>query len=151
MCFQNIVNMVNMPAMSIMALGCTAAQKYLQSSKTLYSHISFLCTYQLFIKTLNTQISSLIPHFISSPCCQCYLVSAWASPKLVTIKISHCYKVYQKGCNSYKQCVVTILLHRLFVVRILLSQINVVTIQISCNNFVKRCNNVKLIYLLYNY
>ena len=69
MCFQNIVNMVNMPAMSIMALGCTAAQKYLQSSKTLYSHISFLCIHQLFIKTLHSRISSLIPHFTSSQCC----------------------------------------------------------------------------------
>ena len=58
----------------------------------------------------------------------------WPSPKLVTIKKSHCYKVYRKGFNSYKLFDVRILLQRLFVVTILLQQINVVTIRIGCNN-----------------
>ena len=35
------------------------------------------------------------------------------SPKLVTIKISHCYKVYRKGCNRYKLFDVIILLQHL--------------------------------------
>ena len=65
----------------------------------------------------------------------------WASGKLVTIKISHCYKVYRKGCNSYKQCVVSILLQHVFVVTILLQHIILVTMRIGCNN-------VKIKYLL---
>ena len=65
----------------------------------------------------------------------------WASGKLVTIKISHCYNVYRKGCNSYKQCVVSILLQHIFVVTILLQHIILVTMRIGCNN-------VKIKYLL---
>ena len=57
-----------------------------------------------------------------------------ASVKLVTIKISHCYNVYRKGCNSYKQCVVSILLQHVFVVTILLQHIILVTMRIGCNN-----------------
>ena len=74
-------------------------------------------------------------------------MTCWPSPKLVTIKISHCYEVYRKGCNSYKLFHVTILLQHLFVVTILLQQINVVTIllhRIACNCynlFDKPCNN----------
>ena len=64
-----------------------------------------------------------------------------ASVKLVTIKISHCYNVYRKGCNSYKQCVVSILLQHVFVVTILLQHIILVTMRIGCNN-------VKIKYLL---
>ena len=64
-----------------------------------------------------------------------------ASGKLVTIKISHCYKVYRKGCNSYKQCVVSILLQHVSVVTILLQHIILVTMRIGCNN-------VKIKYLL---
>ena len=69
------------------------------------------------------------------------IVAFRASGKLVTIKISHCYKVYRKGCNSYKQCVVSILLQHVSVVTILLQHIILVTMRIGCNN-------VKIKYLL---
>ena len=59
-----------------------------------------------------------------------------ASVKLVTIKISHCYNVHRRGCNSYKKYVVSILLQYVFVVTI-----SLVTMQIGCNN-------VKIKYLL---
>ena len=71
----------------------------------------------------------------------CVCVFGGASVKLVTIKISHCYNVYRKGCNSYKQCVVSILLQHVFVVTILLQHIILVTMRIGCNN-------VKIKYLL---
>ena len=63
------------------------------------------------------------------------------SGKLVTIKISHCYNVLRRGCNSYKQYVVSILLQHVFIVTILLQHISLVTMQIGCNN-------VKIKYLL---
>ena len=65
----------------------------------------------------------------------------WGSGKLVTIKISHCYNVLRRGCNSYKQYVVSILLQHVFIVTILLQHISLVTMQIGCNN-------VKIKYLL---
>ena len=58
----------------------------------------------------------------------------WGSGKLVTIKISHCYNVLRRGCNSYKQYVVSILLQHVFIVTILLQHISLVTMQIGCNN-----------------
>ena len=64
-----------------------------------------------------------------------------ANGKLVTIKISHCYNVLRRGCNSYKQYVVSILLQHVFIVTILLQHISLVTMQ-------KGCNNVKIKYLL---
>ena len=67
--------------------------------------------------------------------------SSGASGKLVTIKISHCYNVLRRGCNSYKQYVVSILLQHVFIVTILLQHISLVTMQIGCNN-------VKIKYLL---
>ena len=69
------------------------------------------------------------------------MYETWAGIKLVTIKISHCYNVLRRGCNSYKQYVVSILLQHVFIVTILLQHISLVTMQIGCNN-------VKIKYLL---
>ena len=40
----------------------------------------------------------------------------------------------RRGCNSYKQYVVSILLQHVFIVTILLQHISLVTMQIGCNN-----------------
>ena len=99
---------------------------------------------------------SLFLHFVASSClrdlslCQLQFSGIHFAPlarpdrdsgKLVTIKISHCYNVLRRGCNSYKQYVVSILLQHVFIVTILLQHISLVTMQIGCNN-------VKIKYLL---